>query len=55
MDIEKIIDDIELLERLYSLPDARPLTAADRTAANRDHDERNAENPWFRLWKRYGR
>jgi hypothetical protein len=54
MDVEKTIDEIELLERLYSLPDRRPMTLADRTAANRRHDETLAENPWFRLWKRYG-
>lgn len=55
MDVEKIITEIELLERLYLLPDNRPMTPADRTAANRKHDEMNADNPWFRLWQRYGR
>ncbi|HYG98239.1 MAG TPA: hypothetical protein VD837_03850 [Terriglobales bacterium] len=54
MDLEKTIIDIELLERIYSLPDKRPLTSADRAAANQKHDEMNADNPWFRLWRRYG-
>lgn len=54
MDIEKIIGEIEWLERIYDLPDKRPLVLADREAANRKHDEVYAENPWFKLWKRYG-
>jgi hypothetical protein len=54
MDAEKIIAAIEWLERLYSLPDARPPQASDRLAANQRHDEMYAGNPWFRLWKRYG-
>jgi hypothetical protein len=54
MDAEKTIAEIEWLERLYSLLDARPLQLADRYAANQKHDERYADNPWFRLWKRYG-
>lgn len=53
-DIEKIIAEIELLERLHELPDPRPLQTADWKAANRKHDEMYANNPWFRLWKRYG-
>jgi len=54
MDIEKTITDIEWLERIYSLADTRRLRSADREAANQKHDELYAENPWFRLWKRYG-
>ena len=54
MDIEKTIADIELLERMLSLPDPRRLQAADWKAANQKHDETLANNPWFRLWKRYG-
>ncbi len=54
MDVERIIAEIELLERLYSLPDTRRLQATDREAANQKHDEMYAANPWFRLWKRYG-
>ncbi len=54
VDIEKIISEIQWLERLHALPDTRPLQLADREAANRKHDEMNAASPWFRLWKRYG-
>jgi hypothetical protein len=54
MDAEKTIAEIEWLERIYTLGDARPLRLADREAANQKHDEMYAENPWFRLWKRYG-
>jgi hypothetical protein len=54
MDIEKTIAEIEWLEQIYSLPDNRGIRLADREAANRRHDETNAENPWFRLWKQYG-
>lgn len=54
MDIEKTISEIEWLERIFSLPDPRPLQLADRHAANQRHDEMYADNPWFRLWKRYG-
>jgi hypothetical protein len=52
--MDNVISDIEWLERLYALPDTRPLQAADREAANESHDQRYASNPWFRLWKRYG-
>jgi hypothetical protein len=54
MDVEKTIAEIEWLERLLSLGDNRQLRLADREAANQRHDETYAENPWFRLWKRYG-
>ncbi len=54
MDAERIIAEIELLERLFSLPDTRPPQAADCSAANQRHDETLAHNPWFRLWQRYG-
>jgi hypothetical protein len=54
MDCEKVITEIEWLERLLSLPDTRPLQLSDRYAANQRHDETYAHNPWFRLWKRYG-
>ena len=54
MDNEKIIAEIELLERIFRLPDKRPLQMADWKAANRKHDETYANNPWFRLWKREG-
>jgi len=54
MDSEQTISEIELLERLYALRDPRPLSASDLAAANRRHDERNANSPWFRLWQAYG-
>lgn len=54
MDIDKTIAEIEWLERIFALPDTRRLRLADREAANRNHDEMLAANPWFRLWKRYG-
>jgi hypothetical protein len=54
MDVEKTIAEIELLEQMFALPDSRGLQVADRQAANQRHDEMYADNPWFRLWKRYG-
>jgi hypothetical protein len=54
VDAEKIIFDIEWLERIAALPDTRPPQASDRFATNQHHDEINAQNPWFRLWQRYG-
>lgn len=54
MDPEQTISEIEWLERIYALPDRRPLSPDDLSAANRRHDERNAHSPWFRLWQRYG-
>jgi len=54
MNVEKSIAEIEWLELLYSVPDPRPLQLSDRCAANQRHDEMYANNPWFKLWKRYG-
>ena len=54
MDIEQVIAEIESLERMFAVPDARPLSASDVSAANRRHDQMNANSPWFRLWQRYG-
>lgn len=54
MNLEQIIAQIEWLERLYSLPDTRAPQLVDRETANQRHDETYANNPWFRLWKRYG-
>jgi hypothetical protein len=53
MDAEQAIVEIESLERMFSVPDTRPLSASDLAAANRRHDEMLAQSPWFRLWKRY--
>ncbi len=54
MDVERIIDDIEQLQEMFEAPDTRPLSASDLAAANRNHDEKLANSPWFRLWQRYG-
>jgi hypothetical protein len=54
MDGEQTIAEIELLERIFAVPDTRPLSARDLAAANRRHDEKQASSPWFRLWQRYG-
>lgn len=54
MDAEQTIADIERLERIFAVPDARPLTPTDLAAANRRHDEKLARSPWFRIWQRYG-
>ena len=54
MDAEQTIAEIELLERIFTVPDTRPLSASDLAAANRRHDEKLANSPWFRLWQRYG-
>jgi len=54
MDIERTIDDIEQLERMFAVPDKRPLSPNDISAANRRHDEMLANSPWFRLWQHFG-
>ena len=54
MDAEKTIAEIEWLERVYAVPDIRPLNASDISAANRRHDDLLAHSPWFRLWQQYG-
>ena len=54
MDAEQTIAEIESLERAFALPDTRPLTQSDLSAANVRHDETHAHSPWFRLWQRYG-
>jgi hypothetical protein len=54
MDSERIIAEIEWLERMFAAPDPRPMSASDLSAANRRHDEALAHSPWFRLWQRYG-
>jgi hypothetical protein len=54
MDAEQSIAEIEWLERIFAVPDTRPPSARDLSAANRRHDEKNAHSPWFQLWQRYG-
>ena len=53
MDPEKTIAEIEMLEHLLALPDKRLIQMSDWKAANEKHDEKYAENPWFRLWKEF--
>ncbi len=54
MNVDRTIAEIEWLERLWSLADPRPLPTTDLYAVNQRHDETYANNPWFRLWQRYG-
>jgi hypothetical protein len=54
MEAEQTIAEIEQLERIFALPDARPMNPSDLSAANRRHDEKHVNSPWFRLWLRYG-
>jgi len=54
MNIDQTISEIECLERLFAVPDTRPMSASDLSAANRRHDERLAHSPWFRMWQSYG-
>jgi hypothetical protein len=54
MDAEQTIAEIELLERIFAVPDTRPLSASDLAAANRRHDETLCHSPWFRLWQHFG-
>jgi hypothetical protein len=54
MDAEQSIAEIERLERIFAVPDTRPLSTSDLAVANRRHDEALAQSPWFRLWQRYG-
>jgi len=54
MDAEQTIAEIEWLERIFAVPDIRPLSPCDLLAANRRHDEMLAHSPWFKLWQRYG-
>ena len=52
MDAEQSIAEIEWLERILAVPDTRPLSASDLSAANQRHDEMLAHSPWFRIWQR---
>jgi hypothetical protein len=54
MDAEQTITEIEGLERIFAVPDMRPFSASDISAANRRHDEMLAHSPWFRLWQHFG-
>ena len=52
MDAVHTIAEIESLERIFVLPDTRPLSASDLLAASRRHDDTHAHSPW--LLQRYG-
>lgn len=54
MDADQTIAEIAYLERIFEVPDTRPLSPSDLAAANRRHDEMLAQSPWFRLWQYYG-
>jgi hypothetical protein len=45
MDVERIIDEIEWLERIFAAPDTRPLNPSDLSDANRRHSEMRAVQP----------
>ena len=53
MNAEQDHAEIERLERIFSAPDIRPLSASDISAANQRHDEMLAHSPWFRLWQHF--
>jgi hypothetical protein len=55
MDAERIISEIETLERIFALPDPRPLQTSQLPVINHLHDEKLSRNPWFQLWQRYGK
>jgi hypothetical protein len=48
MDTEQTIAEIDWLERIFAVPDTRPLRPSDLAAANRQHDAQQASSPWFR-------
>ena len=54
MDAEQTIAEIECIERIFAEPDTKPLSSSDLPAANRRHDEMQANSPCFRLWQPYG-
>jgi hypothetical protein len=39
MNIDRTIAEIEYLERVFAVPDTRPMSLSDLAAANRRHDE----------------
>jgi hypothetical protein len=45
MDPEQTIAEIERLERIFAVPDIRPLSPSDLAAANRQHDKMLAQSP----------
>jgi hypothetical protein len=55
LDAERTISEIETLEKLFALADPRPPGDGHLIYLNNQHDEKLAHNPWFQLWKRYGK
>jgi hypothetical protein len=51
IDVEKNIAEIELLERIYTMPDKRGAVPAACRAVDQKHDAMDAKNPWLWLWK----
>ena len=51
---ERTHSEIAWLRRMFEMPDRRPLTESDIAAANRRHDEKLANSPWFKLWQSFG-
>jgi hypothetical protein len=45
MDAEQTIAEIERLERIFAVPDARPLSPSDLATANRRHHVMLAHSP----------
>jgi hypothetical protein len=45
MEPENAIAEIECLERIFAVPDTRPLSVSDLSAANRKHDDALAHSP----------
>ena len=51
---EQAHSEVEWLRRIFEMPDRRPLTESDISAANRRHDEKLASSPWFKIWQNFG-
>ena len=51
---ERAKSEIAWLRRVFEMPDRRPLKESDISAANRRHDEKLANSPWFKLWQSFG-
>jgi len=45
MDVNGTIAEIEWLERIFAVPDTRPLSLSDLAAVNRRHDDTHAHSP----------
>lgn len=54
MDTEQTTAEIERLERIFTVPDIRPLSPSDLAALNQNHDQKLASSLCFRLWQQYG-